>query len=286
MDGELCNFCHTPKRDQCCDGNSKGVQFFSSWLANPATDPSTPALKSYRILESPTTPHAIRWTCALWGWETQAIGQEVNGGPVSATNPSAIQFNDSDLHNTFLKARIGWQKSSGGTIREVDISRGVRFSVEACKVVIDILYPVNGHVSPFAGNPTVAPTLTGLVINSIIGAWIAPISSVPGEQILTNTVTTQIAMDTLGALTPPPGALELSLYQSGQGSILIPHWTVRTDDVYGSAIDLAIQAGEVILGADRRVSKLLVPGNAKQLLLGPTDVDDNRNLTAIWGLEM
>jgi hypothetical protein len=286
MDGVLCNRCGTPRTKDCCNGNTKGVQFFSSWLADPNNDPSTPALQTYRILESPYVPHAIRWTAALWGWETQAVALAVNGGPIGATDPSAIQFGDPDLHNTFLKARIGWQTASGGTIRDVDISRGVRFSVEACKVVIDILYPVEGHVNPFAGNPTAAPTLTGLVLNSIIGAWIAPIQSVPGRQILTNTETLRIAADAVGAMIPPPGAIELSLYQSAQGQILTPHWSVRTDDAYGSAVDLQIQAGEVILGADRRADRVIVPGNAKQLLLGAVDVDDNRNVTAVWGLEM
>jgi hypothetical protein len=256
-------------RIDCGKGREKGVRVFSSWNSSDSVA-TTPDMQDMRLLESPDVPEVTQWQVAMWGWELTNVGEGV-----PSQDDSLVLI--PGLHRTMLKGRVRLYNSSGGTIRDFDIAEGVRFGVAACHVTIDVLMPT-GWIA-HAG--TSSRTLDGLVLDSIIGAWIGPSTTPPGTQILTNTFVYTIAAEAENVQIPiQPGARSVSLYQTGAGAVIAPFW--RTVDGGGFGANI----GEIVLGGDRRVEHLTRPGPAKVIDTGVADALNARVLTVIWELEM
>lgn len=256
----------------CGKGREKGIRAFSTWNGT-STVATTPAMQDVRMLENPDVPEVTQWEIAMWGWEVARI-QAINGGASPVSDNLVLE---SGNHRTMLKGRVRFYNSSGGTIRDFDIAEGVRFGVVACHVAIDLLIPT-GWVPH---SSTSDRTLTGLVLDSLIGAWIGPSYTPPGEQLLTNTFVYTIAAGTANEQIPvQPGARRVSIYQTGAGAVLAPHW--RNSGMTGFGANI----GEIVMGGDRRVEHLDRVGPAKSIDTGPADAMEARVVTFVWELEI
>lgn len=248
---------------------------FSSWGATIGST-ATPNLQEYRMLTSPETYRtgdksntAVHWTCSFWGRELIRFAE--NGVPQNRNRLT----NDDAQHETLLKGRVEFHGAGDGTVRDFDIKAGVRFGVVANRVKLKVLAPVSS-----IRDPVQDATLSGLLLDTVVGCAMAPSYTAPGRQILTNTFVHNIFGGATNIYAEvPPGAIRVTIYQTADGQLLTPRW-----QTYGNVLSGNI--GEIILGADRRVDHIEVPGQAKVINLCPVADNEARNVTVIWELEM
>lgn len=272
------DFDMEPQRLACGLGREKGIQVLSSWsTTRTLTTTATPDFMSFRLIESPVVQEEERWECAMWGYELTR--QTLAGVGVPAQQVSLIETDG--RHYSRCKARARFYNSSGGTIRDFDIAQGVRFSLVACMVTIDLLYPTGGIVNPLLRRQDdELPTATGMVIDSLIGASIKPAYGAPGSQILTNTITYVFeAGDANDLILIPPGTRWITIYQTRAGAVIDPFY--RNDFAL-----IGANIGAIILGADRRIDRMSRPGDAVAIDLGPADQQNVRVVTIVFELEI
>jgi hypothetical protein len=262
-------------REPCQHGSEKGLQIFSSWSQPRGVAVfGTPDYVDTKLVTSPEVKEETRWECAIWAWESIRVGNNL-----TALHSSVIQ--ETGNHYTKYKARVRFGRASGGSIREFDIAQGVRFSLVGCLITIDVMYPDGGVLAPLLPKQDDAlATMSGQVLDTMVGASIKPAYGTPGSQILTNTHTERIGAGDANALIPiPPGTRWISMYQTRPGAVIDPSFLD-----YNAAA--ANNIGAIILGADRRVERLARPGQAGAIDLGPADQNNNRWVTIVFELEM
>lgn len=262
-----------------CIAREKGRRIMSRWTDDP-TDPTTPEMVGIFLLSSPPTgdlkPRC--WEIGVWGREVQ---QRPPVLPAEGYQPwSVSQISTDDHQITKLKARIRFYNAEGGNERIFDIGEGVRTNVIACSVQLDIYVPVE-YIFPdtFAGQNAGQQWATGLILNSLVGAWIGETCMPAAKVPLTNTETLLVAAgDADARVQIPPGARRLSMYQTRAGGVMDPFWSMED-------INNPTTIGAIILGADRSVEHLDRPGSARTVAIGAADQQDDRVVTLVWELE-
>jgi hypothetical protein len=229
---------------------------------------STPELA--RMGADPNIP--IQWELAMWARENAR-----NGENLTAQNETLLS---TAQHQTKLKGRARFYGAAGGTERVFDIGAGVRFGVVACRVTLDVLAPTGFVVHPNSAQ-SVGSLQSGLVLDTYVGAWLAPAPCPPGRQLLTDTYVYDLAIGDLNTHVPvPAGAVRLTIYQTNVGQLLTPFFRTMADIA-------AANIGEITLAAARRLDHIEVPGPARVVCLNPAADNQNaRVVTLIWELEI
>lgn len=287
-----------PQRPECVPGRGtvvdKGLSVFSVWQnldANGNVLPETPPLHAYQMLKSPPRPgqHAesLLWMVELWGYEvarrrTAAEGAVSPLGASAITGVSALEAENRGNAMTRLKVRLTTHGASGGSVRIIDIGEGIRLTIEACAIEIELLYPQPGTVQ-VDGRPNLQLGAGGgLVLDSEIGGFIAESTSTPGAQVCTNTVTVRVPAGAADqAVFVPPGTRWVTIYQTGVGAVMTPEWRL-----FRAVADIGPSLGTILLGGDRRVVQLDRLGNAGMITTGPADPDNDRVATFVFSLEI
>jgi hypothetical protein len=260
-----------------CQRWENDFQIFSSWgLIGSA---ATPTMTDRLILSSPELARmgldpniALQWELSMWARENAR-----NGENLTAQNETQLS---TAQHHTHLKGRVRFYGAAGGTERVFDIGAGVRFGVVACKVTLDVLAPTGFVVHPNS-QQSAGSLQSGLVLDTFVGAWLAPAPCPPGDQILTDTYVYLLAAGNVNTHVPvPAGAVRLTMYQTNAGNLLTPFFRTMADIA-------AANIGEITLPAGRRVDHIEVPGPARVVCLNPAaDNQNDRVVTLVWELEI
>ncbi len=288
-----------PTCDEDCGIAENGLRIFSQWGdldANDMIRPETPDMNAFQFLRTPPAPiddqgnaRSALWMVDVWGWE-RARRVEAGGAALPPLSDDLYDLNiEQGTQMSRLKVRISMHGSSGGSTRIIDLAEGIRFAIEACQVTVDILYPKPGTPQVAGQSELVLGGGGGLVLDSAIGGYISETTSTPGNQLTTNTITVRVpAGDDDVPIFVPPGARGVTLWQSGDGSVMTPQWRLLRQ-ARGSAGYPGPSVGEIGFlgsGAPRDRQSVSRPGNAGMLTSGPADQSDDRILTAVWELEI
>lgn len=258
-----------------CDGRQKGATVFSQWT-DDVDDPSTPELTVLE-LNSYSLDSPVMYAIDVWGWEV-ARKVTANSGPIGLTPEGQLQTNEN--HFSRLKVQIGWHSASGGTIRNIDIAHGSRFTVHSNYVAVRMMVPVNHWIGPSLNRPAGGGQRTfdsGLVLTTSVGSYIAPTQSTYGGRIATNTITVRIPANTADQeVRVPPGTRTVSVFQTQDGNPAVLQWLLASG---GPSV------GQLEVPIDRRIRDTERPGNAQFISTGPAD-NDTRDITFVFGLEI
>jgi hypothetical protein len=253
------------------DAREKGQVFFSRWSTLSEDDerlpsPATPEMVYVPIVKTEDCPHRTGvWAVAIWAQEV-AVVQEGLGRPASDSTLAKAQ------RSSRLKARIEAHGSSGGDVWDVDIGQGIRLSLEADYVRVGALIPQTNVIGP----RSTSRLRDGLLLTTMVGARIAPVTGSHGAQLATNSFTYVIPADTEWEAPLPPGCRALSAYQDGGNAFLL-EWRL-----YPGGASL----GELVFPVEQRLSRLARPGLASHIALAETDEENERVLTLVWELEI
>lgn len=279
----------------------KGLQVFSRYAdirtvtpigEDPRLEPvpGTPAMKPAPLYRTPSTEDAKLYTIDCRGYEKfRIVPAGVIARPTRAANiPTDIQFSS-------LKMKISWGKASGGSTRIVDIGEGIRLSVEAQQVSVAVMVPVTGTTIAVQGTNFGSEsqmTVTDcLALDSMVAVSVYESTSVPGERAATNTTVLRVPADpnggagplvpTLGvnAVAVPSGAKDVTIYQSGTGSIADIEWAQLGPPIFGPSF------GVVDLTPQRRAIDVPRPGGAQVIRVVNPDASE-RVFSFVFGLEV
>jgi hypothetical protein len=284
-----------PGRPDCIPSRyveESGLQIFSVWNgldANGNVRPESPPFNTYQFLKSPPIPHdgSQLWTIDVWAYEVARRRTAIEGAAPPLSESVILGTGGAEaagLGNEMsrLKVRITAHGASGGTSRIIDIAEGIRFAIEACQVEVEVLYPIPGTVHTQERPDLELGVGGGLLLDTVVGGFIAETTSTPGAQLATNTQTVRVPATVANlAVFVPPGAVSVSIYQTGTGNTATLAWRL-----FRSQTDLGPSLGTIILGGNRRVERLKRPGNAGMITTGAADQNNDRILTFVWDLEI
>lgn len=260
--------------------NERGLYLFSRWGdvdEQGVPERETPPFEgSYLFLSSPLSEIPRTWYIELWAYE---IARIIQGDPVPPLGQGNLGKNGGQMSR--LKIAIEYHRSSSGTVRVVDLAEGIRMAVMAERVSVHILYPKPGVFG--LGDIAERTELDGLVLDTLVGGFIADSFSPPGQQLATNTFTVRVpAASSDVPHDVPPGARSVTLWQAPEGAVATPEWRLlraNTPPLPGPSL------GTITIGATRRAERMDRPGNAGMVTSGPADSVD-RFLTFVWNLEV
>jgi len=226
-------------------------------------------------------------------WTAEVNAQEIMRANDAAEGlrPLPVQVIEQDgVATSKLWAEVTWHREGIGSRAIFDISAGMRISVHACSVQINIWHPpqclsVRGSTTPTDGQQqTRLNAGPGLYLDTLIRASIiCGCAAQKSNALLTQTLI--IPAQGTAFLPVPPGAIAVEIYVPGAGFAIPGNWVdVGTAD--GTTIPPTGNIGNIpfLTIAAERTGRAPRPGSAVGLSLANTD-GTPRVFTVVWYLE-
>lgn len=222
------------------------------------------------------------WTASVNAREVVRRDNNV-AAQTQALRPSVI--NSQGFQTSKLWARVGWFKEGVGNVALFDVASGMRISVNACNVEMDLVTP------PECFSVRDKETLnrsfrgTGTFLDTTIRSSVV-CSCAPVQQASLLTQTVLLPPNSVQALPQPPGTIGAEIYVPGAGAIglIIPGFWVEFIDEASAISGGFLGTIAFLTIAAERTGFVPRPGNAAGIrLTNPTA--GAAFYTVVWKLE-
>lgn len=262
----------------------KTLQLFSS---QPVTDPLNPAAALYfnantKMVEMCSATLTSKGE-SLWLVSANAIEairiSPVEGGAIDRLPSSTILSASTPRYST-LQAMCTWMDGSANShLIKFDIAGGSTFKVFGRNVQMYILCPENTQIIESPQTPEIP--LTGITLNDIVSAKIAPLTVSPANlDILKYTWNQGVLVNTQQFVEIPPGARKVRIINASTGVTTTTMYFWLTND-----ITQGHSMGIIDFVTTNETALIEIPCGATHIMTGPVDAANDRCFSFVFTID-